>query len=177
MAYSFSFTPPTQPCLTYPIWIGDSDGGNAMYFAGIQEPSVLPELSFPERHVKVGNTRPGQNHCGYRVFSSFGSSENQRDLQITLPLVEIAQMTQLQGYYDGRPGVFAVNLGGESGYNPISYLVMFKKGGLRPGNYRFNLRAFQQVSLDLYVVTRSPITYTPPTAYYPLTPEGGGSGS
>ena len=151
----FTFIPPSTNYFYYPLTIADADGDHSMAFAGIQEPPTAPELTNAKRQVKVGMTRPSASHCGYRVFSSFGASDNLRDLSVKLPLLMPSQLVQLQGYYDGRPGVFSISLGGEAGTPPPIYLVMFKENGLTPENFKYNQRCFTSAKLELYVVGKT----------------------
>lgn len=146
---AFSIPSITQPYSSTPIKIADPDGTHTMTFSGIQEPSKLPEFTRARRNVKVTKTRPGATHPGYRVFGSFGSGANDRDLKLELPVVLAAQITQLQGYYDARPGTFIVSIDGGT----TKYYAMFKENGLVIENYQWNQRVFSKVTLELYLIT------------------------
>ncbi len=145
---AFSIPSITTNYSSTPIKIADGNGTHTMTFSGIQEPSTLPEVTYARRNVKVTRTRPGATHPGYRIFGSFGAGGNDRDLKLTLHLVLAAQVTQLQGYYDARPGTFLITPDGTT-----KYYAMFKEGGLVVENYQWNQRVFSKVTLELYLIT------------------------
>ena len=75
-----------------------------------------------------------------------------RNLKMDLPLLELSQYIQLQAYYDGRPGVFTVCLGGIDPTSATVYTGMFADGGLTPGNFKANLRAFCNCKVDIMII-------------------------
>lgn len=138
----------TSPFTATPVKICDVDGtGNMMTFAQIASPSIDPEFTYT-RNLKVSRSRPSATDPGYRIFGSFGSSSNLKDLILDLPLIDSSQYAQLKTYSNGRPGVFKVSIDGGANWN----YCMFKENGLQPKNYRFNQRAFLGVKLDLHLI-------------------------
>ena len=156
---TFTIADITQPYTPRPIKIADYDGANTMTFAGLFSPAIDPNPTF-NRDVHMTRTRPGATHPGYRIFGSFGSSANDRDITITLSVVTPEALRQLQGYHDARPGVFLITLGEmDSVSTQINYFVMIKPGGFKPEGYRFNQRVFDKVVLELYVIQQTTQTF------------------
>ena len=131
-----------------------------MSFAGIQEPITAPTLTYAKRQIKTAMTRFSATHSGYRVISSHGSSDNLMDIDnLELPILLPEQVTQLEGYFKGIPGVFCIRLGSNESTQPI-YKVVFKESGLKIENYKYNQRCFSKAKLDMYVVnSTSSVTF------------------
>jgi len=148
----------TQPYTSNPITISNADGSSVLIFGGASfpfPPKIDPNPSF-SRVVKVTRTRPGATHPGYRIFGTFGATENDREISLVLDVVVPVALAQLIGYHDARPGVFMLSLGDVDATGaPIHYFVMFKDKGLKVEGYRLNQRIFQKVTMDLYVVQKT----------------------
>ena len=155
----FTIADITQPYTPHPIKIADYNGANTMTFEKLYAPSIDPNPT-NNRDVHMGRSRPGAAHPGYRTFGSFGSSANDRDISLTLPLVTPEALLQLQGYNDARPGVFLITVGETDATNAvINYFVMFKPNGLKPEGYKHNQRVFSKVGVELHVIQQTSQTF------------------